>query len=72
MSKQDLIDALALAQRVADSHEQTITSLESRYGQGVRPSWVGEDIAIAEYRRDQKLKDVALIKEQLEIQYAYS
>lgn len=72
MSKQDLIDALSLAQRVADSHDKTIADLEARYGNGVRPGWVSADISIAEYRRDQQLSDIALIKEQLEIQYANS
>jgi hypothetical protein len=46
MSKQDIIAYIELRQ-------SQIEDLESRYGTGVRPAWVGEEIGIlAHYKRD--------------------
>jgi len=46
MSKQDLLAYIELRQSQIDD-------LEKRYGTGVRPSWVGEEIGILlHYQRD--------------------
>jgi hypothetical protein len=46
MSKQDLLSYIELRQSQIDD-------LEKRYGTGVRPSWVGEEIMILiHYQRD--------------------
>jgi hypothetical protein len=46
MSKQDLLAYIELRQSQIDD-------LEKRYGTGVRPSWVGEEIMILiHYQRD--------------------
>jgi hypothetical protein len=46
MSKQDLLAYIELRQ-------SQIEDLENRYGTGVRPAWVGEEIGIlAHYKRD--------------------
>jgi hypothetical protein len=46
MSKQDLLAYIELRQ-------SQIEDLERRYGTGVRPAWVGEEIGIlAHYKRD--------------------
>ena len=46
MSKQDLLAYLELRQSQIDD-------LEKRYGTGVRPAWVGEEIGILlHYQRD--------------------
>ena len=46
MSKQDIIAYIELRQ-------SQIEDLENRYGTGVRPAWVGEEIGIlAHYKRD--------------------
>jgi len=46
MSKQDLLAYIELRQSQIDD-------LENRYGTGVRPAWVGEEIGIlAHYKRD--------------------
>ena len=46
MSKQDLLAYIARKQ-------EQIDDLEKRYGTGVRPSWVGEEIMILiHYQRD--------------------
>jgi hypothetical protein len=46
MSKQDLLSYIELRQ-------SQINDLEKRYGTGVRPSWVGEEIMILiHYQRD--------------------
>jgi len=46
MSKQDLLAYIELRQSQIDD-------LENRYGTGVRPAWVGEEIGIlAHYRND--------------------
>ena len=46
MSKQDLIAYIELRQSQIDD-------LEKRYGTGVRPAWVGEEIGILfHYKRD--------------------
>jgi hypothetical protein len=46
MSKQDLLAYIKLRQSQIDD-------LEKRYGNGVRPSWVGEEIGILlHYQRD--------------------
>jgi len=46
MSKQDLLAYIELK-------KQQIDDLEKRYGTGVRPSWVGEEIMILiHYQRD--------------------
>jgi hypothetical protein len=46
MSKQDLLSYIELRQSQIDD-------LEKRYGTGVRPAWVGEEIGILlHYQRD--------------------
>jgi hypothetical protein len=46
MSKQDLLAYIELRQSQIDD-------LEKRYGRGVRPAWVGEEIGILlHYKRD--------------------
>jgi hypothetical protein len=46
MSKQDIIAYIELRQGQIDD-------LENRYGTGVRPAWVGEEIGIlSHYKRD--------------------
>jgi hypothetical protein len=46
MSKQDIIAYIELRQ-------SQIEDLENKYGTGVRPAWVGEEIGIlAHYKRD--------------------
>jgi hypothetical protein len=46
MSKQDLLAYIELRQSQIDD-------LEKRYGTGVRPAWVGEEIGIlSHYKRD--------------------
>ena len=46
MSKQDLLAYIEL-------RKSQIEDLENRYGTGVRPAWVGEEIGIlAHYKRD--------------------
>jgi hypothetical protein len=46
MSKQDLLAYIEL-------RREQIEDLERRYGTGVRPAWVGEEIGIlAHYKRD--------------------
>ncbi len=48
MSKQDLLSYIELRQ-------SQIVDLEKRYGTGVRPAWVGEEIGILlHYQRDAK------------------
>lgn len=46
MNKQDLLAYIEL-------RREQIEDLEKRYGTGVRPAWVGEEIGIlAHYKRD--------------------
>lgn len=45
-------DQIAVHESAAERYQDEINRLVLRYGTGVRPGWVGEDIAIAEYHRN--------------------
>lgn len=52
MSKQDLLAYIELRQSQIDD-------LENRYGTGVRPAWVGEEVAILSHYRNDAQRQLA-------------
>jgi hypothetical protein len=52
MSKQDIIAYIELRQSQIDD-------LEKRYGTGVRPAWVGEEVAILSHYRNDAQRQLA-------------
>jgi hypothetical protein len=52
MSKQDIIAYIELRQSQIDD-------LERRYGTGVRPAWVGEEVAILSHYRNDAQRQLA-------------
>jgi hypothetical protein len=55
MSKQDLLAYIELRQ-------SQIEDLENRYGTGVRPAWVGEEIGILSHYRNDAQRQLAAME----------
>jgi hypothetical protein len=71
MTEQELIAGIQLAKEMAEYHETSRQRTIASYGTGVRPSWVSEDLAMSEYRRDQYLDDAKTLEAELETMYAH-
>ena len=58
--------AIAHHERMVQLYESDIANLEARYGTGVRPGWVGDDIAIASARAAQHRAQAAAWRQRVE------
>lgn len=55
----DIYERIKTLQMMIELEQSNIAGLEARYGTGVRPAWVGEDIGISHARIDQHKRELA-------------